>query len=108
MRETERVSLFDKWMSGDEAKISRSMKGEKREEGRALIRAGVAPRGRKPARETEGEKGRAGGRGGGGKKRKIAFRLCSVKGEITHLRRFFQATTASIDQAAGFMSQFPT
>lgn len=107
-REAERVPLFDKWMSGDEAKISRSMKGERGEEGGALIQAGAAPGGRKPAWETEGEKGRAGGGGGGGKKRKIAFRLCSVKGEITHLRRFFQATTASIDQAAGFMSQFPT
>lgn len=41
-------------------------------------------------------------------KRKIAFRLCSVKGEITHLRRFFQATTGSIDQTTGFMSQFST
>lgn len=48
------------------------------------------------------------GEGGGGGKRKIASRLCSVKGEITHLRRFFQATTGSIDQAAGFMSQFST
>lgn len=33
-KEAGRVGSFDKWMSGDEAKISRSMKGErgKREE----------------------------------------------------------------------------
>lgn len=32
--------------------------------------------------------------------RRIAFRLCSIKGEITHLLRFFLKTTALIDQTA--------
>lgn len=103
-KEEERGSRFDKWMSGDETKISRSMKGE-RGRGKSINpTAGCFRREGKPGWETEGKKGR----GGGGGKRKIASRLCSVKGEITHLRRFFQATTGSIDQAAGFMSQFST
>lgn len=76
-REAERVPLFDKWMSGDEAKISRSMKGERGEEGRALIQAGAAPGGRKPAWETEGEKGRA---GGGGKKKKDSLSVVFCQG----------------------------
>lgn len=33
-------------------------------------------------------------------RRRIAFRLCSIKGEITHLLRFFLKTTALIDQTA--------
>lgn len=69
-------------------------------------RGGFQEGGSRRGRQRQ-KKGRAGGGGGEGE-RKIAFRLCSVKGEITHLRRFFQATTASIDQATGFMSQFPT
>lgn len=32
--------------------------------------------------------------------RRIALRLCSIKGEITHLLRFFLKTTALIDQTA--------
>lgn len=75
--------------------ISRSMKGERR----ALIQHQAGRDRSKSERERER---------GGGSKRKIGFRLCSVKGEITHLRRFFQATTGSIDQATGFMSQFST
>lgn len=41
-------------------------------------------------KEREGERGI----------RRIAFRLCSIKGEITHLLRFFLKTTALIDQTA--------
>lgn len=72
MREAERVSLFDKWMSGDEAKISRSMKGEKREEGRTLIRAGAAPGGGWGGQEAGlGDRGRKGeGRGTRGRRQK--------------------------------------
>lgn len=79
-------------------RYQRSMKGE---------RGGRAQSINPTQRE---QRGREGGRegGGGGRKRKIAFRLCSVKGEITHLRRFFQATTGFIDQTSGFMSQFST
>lgn len=36
----------------------------------------------------------------GGGVRRIAFLLCSIKGEITHLLRFFLKTTAPIDQTA--------
>lgn len=103
----EGLAFFDKWMSGDEAEISRSMKGE-RGKRKSInpswggFQDGGSRRGRQRQKKGEGRWRRR------GKKRKIAFRLCSVKGEITHLRRFFQATTASIDQAAGFMSQFPT
>lgn len=81
-------------------RYQRSMKGE-REESRALIQ-------QQAGREGVRMKDRRRGERGGGGERKIAFRLCSVKGEITHLRRFFQATTGSIDQTAGFMSQFST
>lgn len=37
---------------------------------------------------------------GKGAARRIAFRLCSIKGEITHLLRFFLKPTALIDQTA--------
>lgn len=47
-------------------------------------------------REWERERERGGKRG----IRRIAFRLCSIKGEITHLLRFFLKTTAPIDQTA--------
>lgn len=78
-------------------RYQRSADGEKEESG-ALIQHKAGGR-RERERETER---------GGGSKRKIAFRLCSVKGEITHLRRFFQATTGTIDHTHGFMSQFST
>lgn len=45
---------------------------------------------RKRKKESEWERGI----------RRIAFRLCSIKGEITHLLRFFLKTTALIDQTA--------
>lgn len=83
-------------------RYQRSMKGEGREQ--SINPTAGWERGSENERQ---KKGREGERGGGGE-RKIAFRLCSVKGEITHLRRFFQATTGSIDQTAGFMSQFST
>lgn len=44
------------------------------------------------------EKEREGETGGEAGIRRIAFCLCSIKGEITHLRRFFLKTTALIDQ----------
>lgn len=78
---------------------------ERGEESRALIQHQAAG-GRGSQRETE--RASEGRRRRRKQKRKIAFRLCSVKGEITHLRRFFQATTGSIDQTSGFMSQFST
>lgn len=84
-------------------RYQRSMKGERGREQSINPTAGCW---REGARMRDREKGERGG--GGGSKRKIAFRLCSVKGEITHLRRFFQATTGSIDQTTGFMSQFST
>lgn len=52
--------------------------------------------------ETTQKRGRRRKRGRGreGGIRRIAFRLCSIKGEITHLLRFFLKTTALIDQTA--------
>lgn len=83
----------DEWMNSDETKI------KERGEGWGSIN---------PTPGWLGERERQKRERGEGRERKIASRLCSVKGEITHLRRFFQATTGSIDQAAGFMSQFST
>ena len=48
--------------------------------------------------KKESKKGK--GRGEKGRTRRIAFCLCSIKGEITHLLRFFLKTTALIDQTA--------
>lgn len=88
-------------MSSDEKKIS---KEHERRERKRVEHQSSSGAGGEREEECEGEK--RGERGGS--KRKIAFRLCSVKGEITHLRRFFQATMGSIDQTTGFMSQFST
>lgn len=49
-------------------------------------------------RGGEARSRRRGGEWGG--IRRIALRLCSIKGEITHLLRFFLKTTALIDQTA--------
>lgn len=87
-------------------RYQRSMKGERRRE-QSINPTSSPNRERASRNENQRKEGREGGREEEAE-RKIASRLCSVKGEITHLRRFFQATTGSIDQTAGFMSQFST
>lgn len=67
----------DRWRAGNEMETSKSMK-----------RRGGRECGNNP---KEQEKGGI---------RRIAFPLCSIKGEITHLLRFFLKTTAPIDQTA--------
>lgn len=67
----------DRWRAGNEMETSKSMK-----------RRGGRECGNNP---KEQEKGGI---------RRIAFLLCSIKGEITHLLRFFLKTTAPIDQTA--------
>lgn len=67
----------DRWRAGNEMETSKSMK-----------RRGGRECGNNP---KEREKGGI---------RRIAFLLCSIKGKITHLRRFFLKTTAPIDQTA--------
>lgn len=67
----------DRWRAGNEMETSKSMK-----------RRGGREWGNNP---KEQEKGGI---------RRIAFPLCSIKGEITHLLRFFLKTTAPIDQTA--------
>lgn len=74
------MGKVDRWRAGNEMETSRSMK-----------RRGGRERGNNP-KEREKEKE--------GRRRRIAFRLCSIKGEITHLLRFFLKTTALIDQTA--------
>ena len=87
-------------------RYQRSMKGERRRE-QSINPTSRPDRERASRNENQRKEGSEGGREEEAE-RKIASRLCSVKGEITHLRRFFQATTGSIDQTAGFMSQFST
>lgn len=67
---------------------SRSMKRRGGREGQS--KRGNNPKEGEKEKEGEGERGI----------RRIAFRLCSIKGEITHLLRFFLKTTALIDQTA--------
>lgn len=76
----------DRWRAGNEMETSRSMK-----------RRGGREGGWKQPK-SEGERGKRERERGG--IRRIAFRLCSIKGEITHLLRFFLKTTALIDQTA--------
>lgn len=79
--------MVDRWRAGNEMETSRSMK---RRGGRGGRERGSNPEEREKEKESEGERGI----------RRIAFRLCSIKGEITHLLRFFLKTTALIDQTA--------
>lgn len=92
----------DKWRGRNEMETSRSMKREderKRGEGAAILQEQNCLR-REGKRTGEWERGRG--------IRRIAFRPCSIKGEITHLLRFFLRTTAPIDQTTGCTSQFST
>lgn len=86
---------------------SRSMKRrrEKRGEGAVILQEqNCLQRKREKEQGSEKERERERGRG----IRRIAFRPCSIKGEITHLLRFFLRTTAPIDQTTGCTSQFST
>ncbi len=89
-------------MNGD---IKEHEKEERKERGGGRNPAGTELSTEKEVKRTgEWEKERERGRG----IRRIAFRPCSIKGEITHLLRFFLRTTAPIDQTTGCTSQFST
>lgn len=97
----------DKWRGHNEMETSRSMKRrrEKRGEGAVILQEqNCLQRKREKEQGSEKERERERGRG----IRRIAFRPCSIKGEITHLLRFFLRTTAPIDQTTGCTSQFST
>lgn len=66
------------------------------ETSRSMKRGGGRDGGSAETTQKEREKEKDGERG----IRRIAFCLCSIKGEITHLLRFFLKTTALIDQTA--------